>query len=231
MSEAMQAADRPRIAVVGGTGALGSGLVLRWARAGYPVLIGSRDAGKAEAAARRVIVASGLPAVRGLAQREAAEAADVIVLAVPFAAHNAALDEIRPCCAGKIVVDATVPLRPPKVGTAQIPIEGCAAVQARERLGNEAHVVSAFHNISAQKLHGDQPIECDVLVFGDQRAARETVLRLVAAAGLRGWHGGPLANSIAAEAMTSVLITINRLYKVEGAGIRITTPRSEGGPT
>lgn len=227
----MRAAGRPRIAVIGGTGALGSGLILRWARAGYPVLIGSRDAGKAAAAAERVAVPPGLPGVRGLTQREAAQAADVIVLAVPFAAHDATLDEIRPCCAGKIVVDATVPLRPPKVGTVQIPAEGCAAVQAQERLGSNAVVVSAFHNISAQKLGGDQQIECDVLVFGDRRAARETVLQLVAAAGLRGWHGGPLANSVAAEAMTSVLITINRLYKVEGAGIRITAPRSEGEPT
>ncbi len=224
MSEVGQPAGRLRIAVIGGTGVLGSGLAQRWARAGYPVVIGSRDAGKAAQAAAAIAVPPGLPPVRGLSQSEAAVAADVIVLTVPFAAHNASLDAIRPSCGGKIVVDATVPLVPPKVGTAQIPIEGCAAVQASQRLGNDAVVVSAFHNISAHKLGGSDPIECDVLVFGDQRAAREAVIRLVEAAGLRGLHGGPLANSIAAEAMTSVLITINRLYKVDGAGIRITGP-------
>ncbi|MGH7056873.1 MAG: NADPH-dependent F420 reductase, partial [Acetobacteraceae bacterium] len=184
---------------------------------------------KAEAAARAIPIPAGFPLPCGLTQTEAAACADVIVLSVPFAAHAAALDAIRPACAGKIVVDATVPLVPPKTGTAQIPPEGCAAVQARERLGEGVTVVSAFHNISAKKLAGTEAIDCDVLVFGDVRAARETVIRLAEAAGLRALHGGPLANSIAAEALTSVLITINRLYKVQGAGIRITGPGGDGG--
>lgn len=229
MSETNVPAGRSTIAVIGGTGALGSSLATRWARAGYPVLIGSRDAEKAIAAAAAIAVPSGMPPVRGLAQAAAADAAEVIVLTVPFAAHAASLDAIRPFCGGKIVVDATVPLMPPKVGTAQIPPEGCAAIQARERLGVDAIVVSAFHNVSAHKLQGDAPVACDVLVFGDVRAARETVIRLVEAAGMRGLHGGPLANSIAAEALTSVLITINRLYKVDGAGIRIVGFASDGG--
>jgi len=224
VSEAKQVAGKPRIAVIGGTGALGSGLAARWARAGYPVVIGSRDADKAVAAAAAITVAAGAEPVRGLAQPEAAAGADVIVVTVPFAAHNATLDAIRPWCDGKIVLDTTVPLIPPKLGAAQIPSEGCAAVQAQARLGEDAVVVSAFHNVSAHKLNGTGPIDCDVLVFGDQRSARETVIGLVEAVGLRGLHGGPLANSIAAEALTSVLITINRIYKVDGAGIRITGP-------
>ncbi|MGH7101689.1 MAG: NADPH-dependent F420 reductase [Acetobacteraceae bacterium] len=229
MTETTTAERRPRIAVIGGTGALGSGLAGRWARAGYSVVIGSRDSAKARAAAAAIAVPAGLRPVEGLAQADAAASAEVIVLAVPFAAHGATLEAIRPHCAGRIVVDASVPLMPPKVGTAQIPAEGCAAVQTGRRLGEMATVVSAFHNVSAAKLNDTRPIDCDVLVFGDVRAARETVIRLVEAAGLRGLHGGPLANSIAAEAMTSVLITINRLYKVDGAGIRITGPGNDGG--
>lgn len=224
MAEVAASAAKLRIALIGGTGALGSGLARRWARAGYPVVIGSRDVAKAEAAAATIPVPAGLPPVRGLAQAEAAACADVIVLAVPYAGHAAALDAIRSSCAGKIVVDAAVPLRPPAVGTVQIPAEGCAAVQARTHLGDGVTVVSAFHNVSAQKLAGAEPIACDVLVFSDVRAARETVIHLAEVAGLRALHGGPLANSIAAEALTSVLITINRIYKVEGAGIRITGP-------
>lgn len=229
MSERGGAVGRPRIAVIGGTGALGSGLAARWARAGYPVVIGSRNAERAAAAAAAITDAAGGAQVRVLEQAQAAAMAEIVVLAIPFAAHGATLDAIRGQVRGKIVVDTTVPLVAPKVGTVQIPAEGCAAVQAERRLGGEAIVVSAFHNISAVWLAGAAPIACDVLVFGDKRAAREEVIRLVEAVGLRGLHGGPLVNSIAAEALTSVLITINRLYKIEGAGIRIIGPGSEGG--
>lgn len=229
MSEISEGQAKPRIAVIGGTGALGSALAGRWARAGYPIIIGSRDPAKAEAAARAIALPAHAPAARGLGEAEAAAAADVIVLAVPFAGHAAALAAIRGKCAGKIVIDAAVPLVPPKIGTAQIPAEGCAALQARASLDEEATVVSAFHNISARKLARNVPIDCDVLVFGDKRAARETVIQLVKAAGLRALHGGPLANSIAAEALTSVLISINRLYKAEDSGIRITGLGDDGG--
>lgn len=215
--------NRPTIAVVGGTGALGSGLAGRWARAGYPVVIGSRSPEKAQAAAAAF-------GGRGASQAEAAAAADVIVLTVPYATHAAVIDEIRPHCVGKTVIDATVPLVPPKVGTVQLPADGCAAVQAQRAFGADVRVVSAFHNVSAHKLQGSAPIDCDVLVFGDDKEARESMMRLVEAAGLRGIHGGPLANSAAAEALTSVLITINRLYKVDGAGIRIVGTLADGSP-
>lgn len=220
---------RPIVAVLGGTGALGSGLVKRWASAGYEVVVGSRSAEKAAAFAAGVAVPSGTPPVRGLALADAAAAAQLIVLAVPFASHADTLGEIAPHCAGKTVVDATVPLVPPKVGTAQVPADGCAAVQTQRRLGGGTRVVSAFHNVSAHKLQGDEAIECDVLVFGDDKEAREAAIRLAEAAGLRGLHGGPLANSVAAEALTSVLITINRLYKIDGAGIRIVGRTADGG--
>ena len=212
---------RPTIAVVGGTGALGSGLAGRWARAGYPVVIGSRSPEKAQTAAAEF-------GGKGASQAEAAAMADIVVLTVPYATHTAVIEEIRPHCAGKTVIDTTVPLVPPKVGTVQLPPEGCAAVQAQRAFGEGVTVLSAFHNVSAHKLQGSAPIECDVLVFGDDKEARESALSLVEAAGLRGIQGGPLTNSAAAEALTSVLITINRLYKVDGAGIRIVGKTADG---
>ena len=111
---------------------------------------------------------------------------------------------------------------PPKVGTVQLPEGGCAAVNAQKMLGDGVQVVSAFQNVAADKLKSDEDLDCDILVTGDKLAARETVIGLVEDAGLRGWHAGPLANSAAAEALTSVIIQINRRYKIAGAGIRIT---------
>jgi len=122
---------------------------------------------------------------------------------------------------GSLAVGAA-PLMPPRVARVQLPPEDSAAVAAQKRLGDRARVVAAFHNVAALKLQKDMAIDCDVLVFGDDVKDRETVIALAQAAGLRGLHGGPLANSTATEALTSVLIGINRTYKVDGAGIRIT---------
>ena len=212
----------PTLAIIGGTGALGGGLAERWARAGYPVVVGSRSPEKAERAAARIETAKGAPPVRGTDNAAAAALGDMVVIAVPYPSHAAILQEIADAIAGKIVVDATVPLMPPKVGTVQLPASGSAAQRTQAALGDRAEVVSAFHNVAADKLRQDGPIDCDVLVCGNKRAARQAVIRLVEALGLRGLHAGPIANSAAAEALTSVLITVNRLYKVEGAGVRIT---------
>lgn len=214
--------SKPTVALIGGTGDLGTGLAIRWATAGYAILIGSRVAEKAAQAASQLKPAAGAPAPRGLTNSAAAAAADVVVITVPFASHAAILDEIRSSVAGKLVVDTTVPLVPPKVARVQLPADDSAAVAAQKRLGEGVRVVSAFHNVAALKLQKGEPIDCDVLVFGDQPADRDVVIRLAQDAGLRGLHAGPLANSAAAEALTSVLIGINRNYKVVGAGIRIT---------
>jgi hypothetical protein len=144
------------------------------------------------------------------------------VIAVPFSNHDAILDELKDCVAGKIVVDAVVPLVPPKVSLVQLPPQGSAAQIAQTRLGDEVRVVSAFHHVGAAKLRAGGEVDCDVLVFGNDRAARDAVIALADAIGTRGIDGGPIANSVAAEALTSVLIGINRRYKVDGAGIRIT---------
>jgi len=214
--------NRPTLAIIGGTGALGSGLAMRWAAAGYPVIIGSRSRDKAEAAAREIPSGNGAPPVRGDDNAGAARAGDIAIIAVPYSNHGAILDEIADAVAGKIVVDAVVPLVPPKVSVVQLPDEGSAAQIAQARLGERSRVVAGFHNIAAAKLAAGGAIECDVLVFGDDREARDAVIALADACGTRGVDGGALANSAAGEALTSVLIAINRRYKVPGAGIRIT---------
>lgn len=213
----MTKGSKPVIGIIGGTGDLGSGLAKAWVAAGYRVVIGSRRRDKAVAAAAEL----GGDAA-GEDNAGAAAAANVVVLSVPFASHNATLEEIRPALQGKILVDAAVPLVPPKVSTVQLPEEGSAAMIAQRLLGEGVRVVSAFHNVGATKLHAGGRADCDVLVFGDDKEARNIVIELAGAVARRGVGGGMLANSAAAEAMTSVLIWINRHYKVPGAGIAIT---------
>jgi len=212
--------DMVFISVIGGTGKLGAGLARGWARAGYPVVIGSRDEARAADAAAALAEETG-GAVTGSDNRSAAAVGEIVVVTVPFAHQRMILEEIRPAVAGKIVVDTTVPLMPPKVARVQLPPEGSAAVAGQAVLGEAATVVSAFHNVAAHKL-AEGSAACDVLVFGDSKPARARVVALAEALGLRGIHGGPLANSASAEALTSVLVFINRMYGVDGAGLRIT---------
>jgi NADPH-dependent F420 reductase len=214
--------SRPTIAIIGGTGLLGSGLARRLAAAGYPVVVGSRSADKAAEAARALSAPTGIAAPRGATNAEAAGLGEIVIITVPWQTQAAILDEIAPRVAGKLVVDTTVPLVPPKVARVQLPAETSAALAAQKRLGTGVRVVAAFHNVAAHKLQKDDPVDCDVLVFGDDPKDREAVMALTGAIGLRGVHAGPLANSVAAEALTSVLIGINRTYKADGAGIRIT---------
>jgi 8-hydroxy-5-deazaflavin:NADPH oxidoreductase len=205
------------IAVIGGTGKLGAAIARRLAKAGRKVIIGSRLAESGDKVANEL--GFGLT---GLANADAAQAGDIVIVAVPFAAQEATLAEIAPHVAGKIVVDTTVPLVPPKVMRVQLPPEGSAAQRAQKLLGETVTMVSAFHSVAAHKLATDENIACDVLVFGDDKNARAQVVELVTQTGLRGIHGGALANSAAAEAMTSILIFINKTYSVDGAGIQIT---------
>lgn len=206
-----------KIAIIGGTGHLGSALAWRLARAEREVIIGSRT--QESAAAKAAELGHGLT---GMANAAAAAAADLVIVTVPFAAQAATLEDIKPHVAGKIVVDTTVPLVPPKVMRVQLPPEGSAAAKAAAILGDEVRVVSAFHNVAAHKLAQDVDVACDILVFGDDKAARAEVVALADAIGLRGVHAGALVNAAAAEAMTSLLIFINKNYQVDGAGIRIT---------
>lgn len=211
------------IAVLGGTGQEGGGLGLRWAKAGHRVILGSRNRDRAQAAAEDMNCRLGQSNVSGATNKDAAAAADIVVLTVPFSAQRPTIDEVREMLAGKILVDATVPLVPPKVARVQLPADGSAVAAIQRMLGDTVHVVSAFQNVSAHRLQNlDEDVECDVLVCGDDVAARETVIALASDIGLRGIHAGPIANSAAAEALTSVLIAINMRYKIPGSGIRIT---------
>jgi hypothetical protein len=216
-------ADKPSIAVLGGSGKEGLGLALRWANAGYPIVIGSRSLERALAAARHINARIGADRAGGADNRAAAQTGAIVVLTVPYAAQLATLQEVRASLTGKILIDVTVPLMPPQVGRVQLPEGGSAALTAQKLLGDSVRVVSAFQNVSAELLADlGHAIACDVLVCGDDRDARAQVIELAGAAGLRAFHAGPLANSAAAEALTSVLITINRQYKVTHSGIAIT---------
>lgn len=209
--------SKPVIGIIGGIGDLGSGLAKAWAVAGYQVVIGSRSRDKAAAFAAELVTG-----VTGDDNFGAALTADIVVLAVPFASHDETIEEIRPAVQGKIVIDAAVPLVPPKVSTVQLPDGGSAAQIAQRLLGDGVRVVSAFHNVGAAKLHAGGRADCDVLVFSDDTDARNAVIQLAGAVARRGVGGGVLANSAAAEALTSVLIWINRHYNVPGSGIAIT---------
>tara|TARA_R110002110_G_scaffold107369_3_gene268688 strand:- start:14818 stop:16257 length:1440 start_codon:yes stop_codon:yes gene_type:complete len=210
----------PVIAILGGTGALGSGLARRWLKAGYKVILGSRTIAKAEEAARDLGLSIGRPAPAAMSNEDAAREADIAVLTVPFSHQAATLEAVKPALSGKILVDVTVPLMPPKVGTVQLPREGSAGARAQALLGDDVRVVSAFQNVAAHHLQSDRDIDCDVLVCGNDADARARVIELVEAAGMRGWPAGPIENAAAAEALTSVLIQINKANKCH-AGIRI----------
>jgi NADPH-dependent F420 reductase len=213
--------QKPVIAIIGGTGDLGSGLARLWATAGYRVVLGSRDLHRARSAAEDLSRQIGRT-VAGDANRAAAQAANIVVLCVPYSNHDTILADIGPALGGKTLVDAVVPLMPPKVATVQLPAAGSPALVAQRLLGAKVRVASAFHNVGATKLHRGAKADCDVLVFSDDVAVREQVIALANVVATRGVHGGVLANSVAAEALTSVLIAINRRYKIPGAGIRIT---------
>jgi NADPH-dependent F420 reductase len=211
------------IAVLGGTGKEGKGLAFRWARAGYRILIGSRSSERAVKTASEIMeLLEGTPSVVGTSNLEAAEQADIVVLTVPYSAHRDTLESVRSALQGKILVDVTAPLVPPKVSKVQMPPAGSAAQEAREIVGEEVEVVAAFQNVSHEHLLNDEDIDCDVLVTGTSKKAREEILKLVEAADLTGWDAGPIENSVVAEGLTSVLININRIYGSKHAGIKIT---------
>ena len=209
------------VAVIGGTGGLGSALAKRWGQAGYNIYIGSRNKEKADLAADNLNKILGNKTAFGLSNSEAANAAGIIVLTVPFYNHKKIVDEISEAAQGKIVVDTTVPLVPPKVSRVHLPEGGSVAKQTQERLGKNVRVVSAFQTISAAHLGKDIQIEGEVLVCGNNVEARTCVINLVEALGLKGWHAGPIDNSVVSESLTSILIFLNKRYEMEGTGIRI----------
>jgi 8-hydroxy-5-deazaflavin:NADPH oxidoreductase len=211
------------IAVLGGTGKEGKGLAYRWAQAGYKVLIGSRSSERAVSAASEIMeLLEGNSSLVGTSNREAAQLAEIVVLTVPYAAHRETLESVKDVLKGKLLVDVTAPLVPPKVTKVQMPVAGSAAQEAKEIVGEGVEVTAAFQSISHEHLLTDEDIDCDVLVTGTSKDARAETLKLVEAAGLTGWDAGPIENSVVIEGLTSVLININKQYGSTHAGIKIT---------
>lgn len=211
------------IAIIGGTGKEGKGLAYRWGKAGYKIIIGSRQPEKAQIAAEEIkSLIKHTCEIKGLINSEAVKMCDLAVLTVPYSAHKEMLQSIASYIQGKILIDVTVPLVPPRVTRVQMPAAGSAAQEAQQILGDGIQVVAAFQNISYEKLIAVDDIECDVLVCGSGKQAREVVLELVQAAGLVGWDAGPIENAVVVEGLTSILIGINKQFSVQSAGIRIT---------
>ena len=215
----------PSISIIGGTGAEGSGLALRWAYSGYSVTIGSRSLDKAlsKAAELNIKMPDTKPQLIGDDNLAAAKGCQIAVLTVPYNAHRETLLDLKEDLQGKILVDVTVPLMPPKVDQVHIPAGDAAGLEAQEILGPDVRVVSAFQNISAAHLQEpERDIDCDVLVCGNDTPACEEVISLVEAAGMSGLHAGSLVNAIAIESLTPVLISLNKHYNIRDAGIRVT---------
>lgn len=211
------------IAIIGGTGKEGKGLAYRWARTGYKILIGSRTPEKAIRVAEEVsMMLGGQASIEGLGNAEAAQSADIIVLTVPYAAHRDTLESVKDLVQGKLFIDVTVPVVPPKVSTVQMPEAGSATQETRQILGDGVEVCAAFQNVSHELLLEGNEIECDVLVTGTSKDARAETIMLVKAAGMTGWDAGPIENSVVAEGLTNVLIGINKKYGSTHAGIKIT---------
>lgn len=211
-----------RIAIIGGSGKEGQGLAVGWARVGQDIIIGSRALERAVQSAEKVNQAAGRAAATGMLNREAAGAGELVVLTVPYDAHQATLREIQPAVRGKILVDVTVPIDPEKPRRLRVPSGGSATEEAQALLGPETRVVAAFQNISYTHLGQGDAVDCDVLICGDDADARQEVIRLAGLLGLRGLDVGPARNARIVEGLTVVLMEINRRYKSRGAGIRIT---------
>lgn len=215
--------DSKKIAILGGTGKEGKGLGYRWAKFGHTVIIGSRQKEKAEIAAKEV--EGLLPSkekVYGMDNLSAAQEADIVVLTIPFSAHKEMCNFVKNAVIGKLVIDVTVPLIPPKVTKVQMPDAGSATMEAKLVFGDDVQVASAFQNISYEHLLNDEEINCDVLVSGDSKLTREKTIQLVQDAGLVGWDAGPIENSVVVEGLTSILIGLNKKHGINNAGIRIT---------
>ncbi|MGB1236665.1 MAG: NADPH-dependent F420 reductase [Pseudomonadales bacterium] len=219
-----------KIAILGGTGPQGKGLALRFARAGVDVVIGSRDGERAAQIADELNQSlSGAPGtISGSDNIGAVRAADEqVVLAVPFSAHNATLEAIKGELAGKILVDIVVPLRDGDPKAVDMPPEGSATEAAQALLGEEIPVVGALHNVSAVTLNNlDWPINCDILVCGNNLKAKEKVMSLIEKLDVASYNVGPAVNARCVEAITPMLIRLNISKKVpfSHAGIKICPP-------
>jgi NADPH-dependent F420 reductase len=212
-----------KIAILGGTGEQGPGLALRWAFAGEEVIIGSRSQERAEKVAAELNGELGRPLIRGMENPRAAEAAEVVVLTVPYTAHVSTLESVKAEVRGKIFIDVSVPLDPDNPRRMKMPPAGSATEEAQAIFGAETRVVAAFQNVSSHLLREPHhAIDCDVLVCGNDAEAKKTVMGLVAKMGLHAYDVGPAESARVVEGITSLLIRLNIRHKSKSAGVRIT---------
>lgn len=210
------------VSILGGTGEQGPGMALRWASAGIDVIIGSRQKEKAEQVAAELNQELGQKLIRGLANPEAAAASEVVALTVPFSAHHATIESVKDHLEGKILIDVCVPLDPDNPRKMQPPVAGSATEEAQAMLGESTKVVAAFQNVSAHELrHIGHSIDCDVLVCGNDREARQTVMQLVEQMGLHAVDAGLAYQARVVEGITALLIGLNIRHKVKGSGVKI----------
>ena len=212
-----------KIAILGGTGPEGSGLGLRWAQAGHQVIIGSRLAEKGQQAAEELNTLLPGVAISGTDNLSATQAAEVVVLSVPYEAQAATLAGLADALAGKLLVTVVAPTSKPKARVWRLESGLSAAEEAQQQLGDAVRIVAAFQNIGAHNLKDPAvELDCDVLVCGDSKEDKQVAIGLCADANMRGVDAGALQNASVVEGLTSVLIGVNIRYKVSNAGIRIT---------
>jgi hypothetical protein len=212
--------NKVKIAILGGTGEQGPGLALRWAIAGEDVIIGSRNQERAEKVAAELNAELGPSRIQGMDNVKAAEAAEIIVLTVPYSAHLSTLESVKAQVQGKIFIDVSVPLDPENPRRMKMPPAGSATEESQEFLGPGTKVVAAFQNVAAHLLRDPKhAIDCDVLVCGNDAEAKKTVMGLVTRLGLRPYDVGPAESARVVEGLTSILIRLNIRYKVKGSGI------------
>ena len=219
----------PAIAIIGGTGREGSAIAARFARAGVHTIIGSRDAAKAKQFATMVNLECKINSVEGFTNCEAAEKADVVLLAVPYDAIKRSLEEIKPVLKGKVVINIASSLDCEKKSRARINPAGSIAMEIQNFVGPEVKVVDAFQNICpTDLLDYSGKISTDVLVAGADRETRDTIINLIRKTGILAYDAGTIHNAVVVETLTAVLIAMNIRYKIVGAGIHITgVPRPE----
>lgn len=211
------------VSILGGTGEQGPGMAWRWAKAGVEVIIGSRQQEKAERVAAELNQELGDQRIRGMTNPDAAAAAEVVAITVPFPAHRHTIESVKDRLSGKIFIDVCVPLDPDNPRKMRPPAAGSATEEAQEILGHTVNVVAAFQNVSAYELRQHaHAIDCDVLVCGNDKAARQAVMQLVERMGLHPVDAGLAYNARVVEGLTALLIGLNMRHKVKGSGIRIT---------
>ena len=211
---------KPIVAILGGTGKEGPGLAMRWADAGYEIIIGSRQLEKAIETAKKLNQALSINSIKGLQNSDAARNADICVLTVVQSAHRSAIEGLKDSLQSKILVDATarVDFRNPKP-----PPQPSAGEIAQEILGSGVKVVAAFQNVPAHSLRNmEKRVSSEVLVCSDDPDAAEIVIQLAEDGGMKAYYAGPLANAVTVEGLTAILISLNKHYKTRTASIQVT---------